>query len=91
MTWATFVTSVIVYQGATLPGMSCNSAIVNSTVTNVALPGFPMVVALDPATGKSELTGEWKLPLSPFFPCAFYSCLRPSRALHPRAQCLAFR
>ena len=67
MTWATFVTSVIVYQGATLPGMSCNSAIVNSTVTNVALPGFPMVVAPE-ASGKSELTGEWNPP-SPFFPC----------------------
>ena len=54
MTWATFVTSVIVYQAATQPGMSCDSIIANGTTANVALPGFPMVVALVPATGKSE-------------------------------------
>lgn len=44
MTWATFVTSVVVYQAATNPGTSCNSNIVNTTITNTVLQTFSNVV-----------------------------------------------
>lgn len=44
MTWATFVTSVVVYQAATNPGTSCDSKIVNTTIPNTVLQTFSNVV-----------------------------------------------